>query len=148
MKIQKTIRPTLILGTFLVGIMALLVTGPFGSRAQTNDDAANRPSEIDVRGPFGVPKGTQLRAPSGVQSKYIGALQSKIGQPLQVEYNGLTATPRHLFSYGTYLSAPSADAPEAIARNVVQSQRGLPVLVPLSTVGAWVLVPPTFHLSS
>lgn len=86
---------------------------------------ANRPAEIDVRGQFGVPRGTQLRAPTGMQTKMIGALQGKVGKPVQVAYNGLTATPRHLFSYGTYLTPPSADAPETIARNFISQWRDI-----------------------
>src|SRR5256885_7183610 len=59
----------------------------------------NRPPEIDVRGAYGVPKGTAQRAPLQSQLKTIGSLQTKAGVTLQVQYNGLTATPRHVFSY-------------------------------------------------
>jgi hypothetical protein len=76
----------------------------------------NRPPEKDVRGVHGVPKGTGLRVPTQAQIKALNLLQSVAGTALRVEYNGLTATPRHLFSYNGYLTPPSQDAPENIAR--------------------------------
>jgi hypothetical protein len=124
-------RPRTFIRTSLISLIVFLVLALslFGSSAQIGilpkKAPPNRPSEIDVRGPFGVPKGTQLRAPTGVQLKTIGALEGRVGKPLQVEYNGLTATPRQLFSYGTYLTPPSADAPETIARNFISQWRAI-----------------------
>ncbi|OLE55065.1 MAG: hypothetical protein AUG51_05385 [Acidobacteria bacterium 13_1_20CM_3_53_8] len=78
------------------------------------------PSEIDVRGSNGVPKGTALRSPTAAQVKAINSLQAVSGVTLRVEYNGLTATPRHLFSFDGYLTPPSSDSPETIARNFLK----------------------------
>lgn len=126
MRSRRLFRASLI---FLI-IFPVLAFSLFVSSAQIgilpgHQAAANRPAEIDVRGAFGVPRGTQLRAPSGVQLKAIGALEGKVGATLQVQYNGLTATPRQLFSYGKYLTPPSGDAPETIARNFISQQRAI-----------------------
>lgn len=123
MKKRTQLRLSLITLTVLVALFFSLLAGSAQVFKTPRGAAPNRPVEIDVRGQFGVPQGTQLRAPTGVQSKAIGALGSRVGKPLQVEYNGLTATPRHLFSYGTYLTAPSAAAPEAIARDFISQWR-------------------------
>ena len=79
-------------------------------------DNPSRPPEKDVRGVHGVPKGTGLRAPTAAQLKALNLLQATAATQLRIEYNGLTATPRHLFSYNGYLTPPSTDAPESIAR--------------------------------
>ena len=84
-----------------------------------------RPSQFDVRGFDGVPKGTELRQPNALQLKAIAALQSKAGAPLTINYNGLTATPRHLLSQGGYLSEPSAAPPEDIAREFLSQNRAI-----------------------
>jgi fungalysin metallopeptidase (M36)/fungalysin/thermolysin propeptide len=113
----------------LVTVLFLLVSSLFVSSAQIGNGLVadpsppNRPSEIDVRGPVGVPKGQALRAPTGVQLKAIGGLEGTIGATLRVEYNGLTATPRHMFSHGTYLTPPSSADPEQIARNFISQWR-------------------------
>ncbi|MDQ3803620.1 MAG: M36 family metallopeptidase [Acidobacteriota bacterium] len=83
------------------------------------------PSGVDVRGPYGVPTGLGGRALTAAQSKALKALEVSVGAPLTVQYNGLTATPRHLFSHGSYLSAPSAAAPEQIARDFLSRYREL-----------------------
>ena len=92
----------------------------FGSAAQTV-----RPVELDVRGPQGVPKGTRLRAPTLAQVKALAALQSIAGNSIQVRYNGLTATPRHMFSHSGYLTPPSSAQPETIARGFLSRNREL-----------------------
>ncbi|HXG66788.1 MAG TPA: M36 family metallopeptidase [Blastocatellia bacterium] len=57
--------------------------------------------------------------------KAITALQNLIGAPVEIRYNGLTATPRHLFSRSAYLTAPSLASPESIARNFLHRNREL-----------------------
>ncbi len=44
---------------------------------------------------------------------------------LVVQYNGLTATPRHLFSHSGYLSDPSSAPAETIAREFLAKWRGI-----------------------
>src|SRR5229473_2851292 len=118
MKAQRSFRFALLILVILLG----LVFSFFGSSAQVGNNTS-RPSEIDVRGPFGVPKGTALRLPTAVQTRALGALQRAVGAPLQVDYNGLTATPRHIYSFGTYLTPPSSAPPETIARNFISRWR-------------------------
>ena len=118
----------LVLVLIVLCFLALLCSTPqpFGaSKAMVNPTNPNLPSEIDVRGPQGIPKGTALRSPTAAQLKAINALQGASGVTLQVQYNGLTATPRHLFSYSGYLTAPSSDNPETIARNFLNRWRGI-----------------------
>lgn len=70
------------LGLF-AGLLLVSANFMFKSYAQ-----AGRPVELDVRGPQGVPKGTALRAPSLAQVKALTALQSSVGDTIQVRYNG------------------------------------------------------------
>jgi hypothetical protein len=98
-----------------VSLNALALVAPEGER----------PAQMDVRGPDGVPKGTDLRQPSEEQLKAIGSLESLAGAPLVIQYNGLTATPRHLFSHSGYLTPPSAAQPEVIAREFLNRWRGI-----------------------
>lgn len=102
------------------GLMLVSANFMFKSSAQ-----AGRPVELDVRGAQGVPKGTALRTPSLAQVKALTALQSRVGDTVQVRYNGLTATPRHMFSYSAYLTAPSPAQPEVIARSFLSRNREL-----------------------
>ncbi|MFL6210494.1 MAG: M36 family metallopeptidase [Pyrinomonadaceae bacterium] len=90
-------------------------------------DAPERPlpTTFDVRGPDGLMRGTALRAPTAAQAKALNSLQSKSGVQLQVRYNGLTATPSHLFSLAGYLSAPSNNPPEVIARDFLNRWKGI-----------------------
>jgi Zn-dependent metalloprotease len=81
--------------------------------------------ELDVRGSEGVPKGTELRQPDAAQLRAIESLQDKVSTPLVVQYNGLTATPRHLFSHEGYLSEPSSKPAEVIARDFLHQWRGI-----------------------
>ncbi|HEV3467766.1 MAG TPA: M36 family metallopeptidase [Pyrinomonadaceae bacterium] len=86
---------------------------------------ANMPSGVDVRGQFGVPHGLGSRTLTAAQQKALKALEAEAGAPLAVQYNGLTATPRHLYTHGGYLSAPSAAAPEQVAREFLGRYREL-----------------------
>jgi len=43
------------------------------------ESEAKRPSELDVRGPDGVPKGTFLRQPTTAQLKALGSLEGFVG---------------------------------------------------------------------
>ncbi len=111
-QMNRTVTPCRLL-TF-----ALLITAfcaPFPAEGLTVSENA-KPAEFDVRGPDGVPKGTALRTPTSAQTKAIAALQATVTGSLEVQYNGLTATPRHMFSHTGYLTQPSSAAPEAIAR--------------------------------
>ena len=119
------------------GLLLLLVAIPviFVSPAEANrqdklittPDGKVRPPEIDVRsGSQGVAKGLMsLRSPAPTQLKSLNALQATARVPLQVQYNVLTATPRHLFSHAGYLTPPSADDPEKIARNFLNRWKSI-----------------------
>jgi hypothetical protein len=115
----------------VVAVLFLLLSSLFVSSAQLGNGLVRgasppaRPAEVDVRGPHGVPKGLAQRTPTEDQLKAIGSLQGSIGATLRVEYNGLTATPRHLFSHGIYLTPPSAAEPEQIARNFISQWRAI-----------------------
>ena len=84
-----------------------------------------RPAEFDVRGFDGVPKGTELRQPNAAQLKAIASLEGGVSGPLVIQYNGLTATPRHLLSHSGPLSEPSAAPPELIARDFLHRWRAI-----------------------
>ena len=84
-----------------------------------------RPNQFDVRGFDGVPKGTGLREPDGAQLKAISSLQESVGGPLVIQYNGLTATPRHLLSHSGPLTEPSGAPPELIARDFLSRWRAI-----------------------
>jgi hypothetical protein len=83
------------------------------------------PATFDVRGPGGVPRGTALRAPTAAQLKALNSLQAAAGATVQVRYNGLTATPSHLFNPTGYLSAPSNAPPETVARDFINRWKGV-----------------------
>jgi hypothetical protein len=85
----------------------------------------NTPTAIDVRGHSGVRKGLGALQPTAAQLEAMKALEAALGAKLNVEYNGLTATPRHLFSYGTYLTPPSNGEPESIARGFISRWRAI-----------------------
>lgn len=85
----------------------------------------NHPKEIDVRGPHGIPKGISLGQRSEVQVEAIQALEAAAGTKVQIQYNGLTGTPRHMYSHGRYLSAPSTAEPESIARGFISHWRAI-----------------------
>ena len=104
----------------------LIICGFLGSSFQSSGlvvSEAPRPTEFDVRGPDGVPKGIKLRAPTAAQLKAVASLQTEVNGPLVIQYNGLTATPRHLFSHDGYLTQPRAAQPEIIARDFLSQWR-------------------------
>jgi len=121
------------LGTLTLVVIALAVFAPviLVSAKRKSLSPALTPSQrklpttFDVRGPDGVPRGTNLHQPNAAQLKAIASLQTLIGTSVQVRYNGLTGTPSHLFSPAGYLSAPSSDAPETIARNFLNQWKGI-----------------------
>jgi hypothetical protein len=55
----------------------------------------------------------------------LDALERDIDGEVVVRYNGLTATPDHLFSYATYLTRPSSLSPERIARAFLDRHRAI-----------------------
>jgi hypothetical protein len=83
------------------------------------------PREFDVRGSGGSPRGVLVHPPTPLQLKSLEALRGAVGAPVTVRYNGLTATPHHLFSYAGYLSAPSPADPEAVARGFLARWAGV-----------------------
>ena len=101
-----------------------LLCAPFHSEGLVVSETA-KPAEFDVRGPDGVPKGTKLRAPTTAQTKAIAALQASVTGSLEVQYNGLTATPRHIFSHSGYLTEPSGAEPETIARQFLAERAAI-----------------------
>lgn len=84
-----------------------------------------RPRQFDVRGFDGVPKGTELRQPTPAQLKAIASLEASAAGPLVIQYNGLTATPRHLLSHSGPLTQPSGAPPELIARDFLNRWRAI-----------------------
>ena len=118
MRVQRVIRVTA--PAFVVVLILVLANLVFKSSAQ-----AARPVEFDMRGPQGVPKGTALQAPTLAQLKALTGLQTAVAAEIQVRYNGLTATPRHMFSYSAYLTPPSPAQPESIARGFLSRNREL-----------------------
>ncbi len=112
--------------SLLVFVLMFSMVSPGVLALAANEEApSQRPNELDVRGAHGVPKGTALRAPTQSQLKALESLRDAIGSQPQVRYNGLTATPRHLFSHDGYLSAASSAAPETIARDFLHRWRGI-----------------------
>ncbi len=83
-------------------------------------DGRPRPSEKDVRGGAqGGPKAATSVAPTAVQSKGLAALRASATGPLVVGLNGLTGTPRSIYTREGYLTAPSAGDPDAVARGFI-----------------------------
>ena len=135
MKYFRLVRATLLASV----ILAALISSLFISSAQIGGDLRagtptgpkgklvppDLPRELDVRGAHGVPKGIALVPPTEPQREAIAALEASRGAKLQIQYNGLTGTPRHLYSHGTYLSGPSGADPEQIARGFVSQWRAI-----------------------
>ena len=96
-------------------------------------DDPNFPQEFDIRAVHGTPRGTDLPvaglpSPLLTQLKALNSLRNVLGLAvndprLRVDYNGLTATPRHIVNQDGYLSAPSNLPPEQIALNFIQRNR-------------------------
>ena len=108
-----------------VAILSVFGSGLSVASAAINRAAPDRPGEFDVRGPDGVPKGTALRAPTAAQAKALTSLQNVINAPLVVQYNGLTGTPRHLFSHSNYLTQAKSAPPVTIALEFLSKWRGI-----------------------
>lgn len=107
-----------------IASLAMLLSAPIPGMAIA-PPATELPAAIDVRGAEGVPRGLEQLQPTSAQLKALARLEFKVGAPLNVEYNGLTATPRYLFSDGNYLTPPSSASAERIARDFLQANRGL-----------------------
>lgn len=104
-------------------VFVVMMTAVIGGLPGTASVSAARPMPMDVRGPDGIPRGTALHIPLASQRRALAALERDIGAPAAIRYNGLTATPNHLFSYATYLTPPSAQSPEAVARAFLHRRR-------------------------
>jgi hypothetical protein len=130
---RRTLLLVLLLAGFCSGVLILSATRssqavgdiPRIPKPALVQPAGNRPPEKDVRGIHGVPRGTGLRAPTTAQLKALNLLQTVAGVALRVDYNGLTATPRHMFSYNGYLTPPSQDTPENIARQFLNQWKAI-----------------------
>ncbi|MDQ4123299.1 MAG: M36 family metallopeptidase [Acidobacteriota bacterium] len=97
----------------------------------------NFPKEFDVRAIHGTPRETNLTddptatapVPTKVQLRAADRLRNLLGvlntDKLQIRYNGLTATPRHIFNRNGYLSEPSNLPAETIALNFIRQNRSL-----------------------
>ena len=119
--------------SLLLGLLlpCLIVGGLFvapRSRAELTDDNSNKqtfpadvPAQIDVRG--GTPRGLDARSLTPVQIKALNSLQGVLGATLNVRYNGLTATPMSISNPSGYLTKPSTDLPETIARDFARQNR-------------------------
>jgi len=103
-------------------VLSALMLSNFGFSASAQ---ATRPIEFDVRGAFGVPQGAGRIVPTPGQLKAIDSLKNSAGAPVQVRYNGLTGTPRHMFSYSTYLTPPSSASAESVARAFLNRYRDI-----------------------
>ncbi len=123
-KSRHWLRPSLFVVIILFSISGFVI-----SSAQLNTPGVpgvtSLPSVFDVRGPDGVPQGlrTGMRTPAQIAA--LTALEQQVGGSLTVQYNGLTATPRHMFSQGKYLSAPSSAPPETVARDFIARWRDI-----------------------
>ncbi len=134
---RSLIYSILVLSLFIGGL-----TYVNNSRAEDNQDTTNNltpfddpnfPLEFDTRAIHGTPRGTELFQPTAIQVKALNFLANKLGLTssqlalgvLNVQYNGLTATPKHLFVRGGYLSSPTAAPPELVARGFLSANKGL-----------------------
>ncbi|CAN5583732.1 hypothetical protein BH20VER1_BH20VER1_23780 [soil metagenome] len=109
---------------FVLALLALSFVPVFTASALV-PVADERPAEIDVRGHDGIPKGTALRQPNAAQLKAINSLEARGASQLVIDYNGATATPRHLFSHNGFLTEPSRGEPETIAREFLSRWRAI-----------------------
>src|SRR5688572_60621 len=112
MKSRDLLRPSFFTAIIVFSISSLLISS---AQLNTSINPASLPNVFDVRGPDGVPQGLGLRTLTPAQITALANLEREAGGSVTVQYNGLTATPRHLFSSGRYLSAPSQVPPESIA---------------------------------
>ena len=114
---------------FLVLVISFAISSLLVSSAQTGLPVASTPAPLptvfDVRGPDGVPTGLGQRSLSTAQTLALQELKKEVGADMTVQYNGLTATPRHMLTHGNYLSAPNSADPETIARNFIDRWRAI-----------------------
>lgn len=134
---RSLIYSILVLGLFIGGLTYVNNSDAKDGGESTNSlspfDDPNFPLEFDTRAIHGTPRGTELFQPTAIQVKALNSLATKLGLSnsqllsgvLNIQYNGLTATPKHLFVRGGYLSEPSAKPPELIARNFLSANKGL-----------------------
>jgi len=122
-------------------VAAILASALLTSTAQQSRKALeNLPAEIDVRARGAVLSGkltdtASIRSesaaaglflrPNEAQSKSIHSLERAANSSISVEHNRLTGTPRHMFATNGYLSTPSQDNPEKIARDFIQRWQGI-----------------------
>lgn len=129
-----------IFAAFLVPVLALvaMLIVEVGW-AQTSDDQQqqtrprpvspfndpNMPAHVDARNE--ALDRSRQGAPSDMQKKAVMSLANRLGgeDNLSIVYNGLTQTPSRISNPQGYLTAPSSDAPETIARNFIQQWTGL-----------------------
>lgn len=132
---------------FFLVVVGLLASTLFVSSAE-KPPLVEVPPELDVRVAGGVLRGGSVpanfksgsdapasqkavqalahsHAVDATQTKALQSLQSEVKSKLNVEYNKLTGTPRHLFAGAEYLSPASSDAPEKIARDFINHRQGL-----------------------
>src|SRR5688572_2250014 len=114
---------------FLVLVIAFAISSLLVSSAQIGLPVAKLPAPLpsvfDVRGPDGVPTGLGQRSLSTAQTLALQELRKEVGADITVQYNSLTATPRHMLTHGNYLSAPNSADPETIARNFIDRWRAI-----------------------
>lgn len=110
------------------------------TRAQKNgdeDEIQTRPRPMSPFTDPNMPRHVDARtealdrsaqgAPSEMQTKAVTSLANRLGgaDNLQIVYNGLTRTPSRISNSQGYLTPPSNDAPELIARNFLRQWTGL-----------------------
>jgi hypothetical protein len=143
MSIQRLVRASLI---FYVAAFLLASTMFVSSARRKAAQEGGLPPEVDVRAPGGVlrggalpgaraaqagakaeaaPAAAQGRTPDAAEAKALRSLEAGAGGRLDVEYNHLTGTPRHMFAADGYLTKPSADAPEKVALDFVRRWQGV-----------------------
>jgi fungalysin/thermolysin propeptide len=123
-----------------VVVAGLLASALFTSTAQrTGKGLEQLPPELDVRVRGGVLSGRlpsgQVQSqsavaalslrPNAAQNKSVQSLEASARSPISVEYNPTTGTPRHLLATAGYLSAPSQEMPEKIARDFIDRWQGI-----------------------
>jgi Zn-dependent metalloprotease len=85
----------------------------------------NLPAHIDAR--IEALSRTSGQALEKTQEKSIISLQNRLGgaENLKVVYNNLTATPSRILNPQGYLTEPSGEMPETIARNFIRQYSGM-----------------------
>ncbi|HEX8267024.1 MAG TPA: M36 family metallopeptidase [Pyrinomonadaceae bacterium] len=138
-----------VVGLSITGITRAGEKGEINSQNSLSPiDDPNFPKEFDVRAFHGTPRetnlidtpnATALPQPTAVQLRALKRLGNVLGllkqvslgdlvvdtDKLRISYNGLTATPRHIFNRNGYLSQPSNLPAETIALNFISQNRAL-----------------------